>query len=101
MPWPRVTISAGEHGRDECPVWLTDSADLPDEPLVLVDETTGTRMPLQRVGDRLAFILNGARRGEARRYQVEAGTAEAAGVTVSESDRGLDVTIAGKPFTSY
>jgi hypothetical protein len=96
---PSLQVTAGEHDRRDCPVWLDPPAGLPDGPLWLA--APDRRTPLQRVGDRLVFILDELPRGASRRYRVEAGPAPAAGVRVVERPGALEISVHGAAFTTY
>ncbi|HEY8884374.1 MAG TPA: hypothetical protein VIO35_03605 [Chloroflexota bacterium] len=54
-----LQVSAGDHDRSECPVWLPCPAGVPPiGPLVLVDRESGDRWPAQRLGDQLIFLVS-------------------------------------------
>src|SRR5579884_2575592 len=95
-----LRISAGEHERIDCPVWVACPNDLPEGPLCLRSED-GQFAPVQRVGDRLQFVLNHLSRGESRVFALESGDSPSGGVRLVERDEILDVGVDGKAFTSY
>ncbi len=94
-------VEAGEHDRSECPTWLPLPPGCPDEPLWLVDEEGSTRLPVQRIGDGLVFILDRLGRGQRRTYRFETGPVAEGGVRLTESKDAVGITVDGAPFTTY
>src|SRR5271166_215519 len=96
-----LEVQTGEHDRQDCPVDVPIPDGVPAEPLVLVDEASDVVLPVQRVGDRLAFVLDGLERGSRRRYRLMSGAADSAGVGLAERAESIDVTVDGHAFTTY
>jgi hypothetical protein len=96
-----LEVHAGEHERRDCPVW----ANLPDDSAgatpTLVDEANGTRVPAQRLGDRVLFIVDRLERGARRVYRLESGPADLDGVSLTEKDDAFQIAVRGQPFTTY
>jgi hypothetical protein len=88
LPTPvRITLPAAG--------WSRGSA------LVLVDVSSGQRLPVQRDGTRSVVAVIGPLQGE-RRFRLEAGTAEGKGVQVERSgSHRVEVRLAGQLFTAY
>lgn len=101
-----LTVAAGEHDRENCPVWIKiDPAQLPPAGVVLKDGA-GRVLPCQRLeGEpgRLCFILPKLGRRESATFTLTAGQAPASkGVElVDRPGEKVDVTIGGDFFTSY
>jgi hypothetical protein len=101
MPALFLEVQAGEHDRKDCPVDVPIPGGLPTEPLALSDEASGVVLPVQRIGDRLAFVLDGLQRGERRRFRLLSVAANADGVRLDERADSIDVTVDGQAFTTY
>ncbi len=101
MSSPILEIDAGEHDRRDCPVFVPAPADLATGPLVLVPDGGGAPIPVQRLGDRLAFVVDRLNRGARRRCRLEVGGSDVEGVRLIEHPDTIDVTVRGKPFTTY
>src|SRR5262245_44006819 len=101
MPKNTVRISAGEHDRSDCPVWLTDLGDLPSGSMVLQPVEQGEPRAVQRVDDHLLVIMNELSGGETQTFRLKSGEPPAEGVRLVEGGETLEITAGGKPFTSY
>lgn len=97
---PALQVQAGVHHRQDCPIWFPAPANLPDGPLWLADEA-GRRAPVQRVGDRLVAIIEDLPRGESRTLRLATGEAAPEGVRLAERREAIEISVEGKPFTTY
>src|SRR5690349_21672625 len=101
MPNTTLRVFAGEHDRRDCPLWLNDPGDLPSGSLVLQPFEDGEPVPVQRVANRFLVILDELSRGEPRTFSLEAGEAPAEGARLVKGDEALEITVGGRPFTTY
>ena len=97
----RLTVEAGEHARRDCPVWVSAPDDLPEGNLWLHDESTGDRLPVQRLANNLVFVLAELGRGESRTFRLESGPAASEGVRVTERGDAFEIAVRDAPFTTY
>ena len=107
-----VTVNAGEHDRDGCPVIVdVDNRkikNLAGEPAILTDQASGEIIPAQcdRSSDgksaALSWILDGLKAHQERTYTLSSGSLEGkAGVALIERENTIDVTIDGRSFTTF
>jgi hypothetical protein len=101
MPLPRLEIHAAEHDRRDCPVRVELPPERGATTPALVDEVSGARLPAQRLGDELCFILDRLERGARRTFRLEAGAADGGGVSLVERDGAFEIATLGAPFTTY
>ena len=105
-----VTVNAGEHDRDGCPI----SVDVEDSgakalvggSAILTDQASGAVIPadLSSGGKTatLSWILDGLKAHQERSYTLSSGGVEGSvGVGFSEHDNAIDVTIDGRAFTTF
>ncbi len=98
---PRLIVNAGEHDRRDCPVSIPCPDTLPDGSLWLEALEGSTRLPAQRVGDRVVFILRSLERGKSLAFELKPGETFDGGVRLTERPGVLDVAVHGKACTSY
>ena len=97
-----LVIEAGEHPRQECPVWLDAPADLPGGPLFLRGQQPAAEIPVQRIGNRLLFVVKNLEAAEKRTYAVVKGESESdVGVKLVEGEGSLACTVDDQSFTTY
>ena len=105
-----VTVNAGEHNRDGCPV----SVDIESQeieaiaggPVTLTDQASGAAIPADLNSDgktaTLSWILDGLQAHQERSYILSSGSVEGSdGVAFNERDDAIDVTIDGRAFTTF
>jgi len=97
----KLTVEAGEHARRDCPVFASAPEDLPEGDLWLHDESSGDRLPVQRLAGHLVFVLGALGRGERRDFRLETGAAAPEGVRVVEQDEAIEITVGDALFTTY
>jgi hypothetical protein len=96
-----LQVMAGEHERRDCPVWISCPDDVPNGHLWLVSSTDGASIPVQRIDDRLLFVVDHLAPGKSRSFRLESGQEPPEGVRLAEWNDVLDVTVHGAAFTSY
>ena len=107
-----ITVSAGEHDRDSCPITIeVDSGnvkDLAGESVILTDQANGLVIPAQcdLSGDGktvvLSWILDELQAHEDRSYTLSDGSVEGGyGVVLNNREDAIDVTIDGRAFTTF
>lgn len=96
-----LQISAGEHPRRDCPVWIERPASVPSGNLWLRDLQSGVRRPVQAIGDQLGCVIDHLDRGQARQFILESGEASDGGVRLSEHGESIAIEVNGAPFTTY
>jgi hypothetical protein len=96
-----LEVHAGEHDRRDCPVWADLPAGWSGATPTLVDESTGTGVPAQRIGDRLLLIVDRLDRGVRRAYRFGSGPSIVGGVSLTERDDSFEIAVGGQPFTTY
>lgn len=106
-----VTIYAGSSARDNCPVAVVVPNDSPLAALaksgqalraISAQETSPAALLPGKDGLELVFIVNGMKAWETRAYQIVAGTAFTNNaVAFQEEGNRVEITIGGKPFTTY
>ena len=105
-----VTVNAGEHNRDGCPVSADvdnrEASALAGAPVTLTDQTSGTVIAADLNSDgkttTLSWILDGLKAHQERSYILSSGSVEGSGgVVFSERDNAIDVTIDGRAFTTF
>lgn len=96
-----LVVQAGEHHRQDCPVWIEAPSELPSDSVALSGHKPDVRISLQRIGNHLVFILKDLARGDSRDYQLEAGQPSGAGVAVTEREGALEIRLGDRPFTTY
>ncbi len=104
MPNRKLIVHAGNHDRNECPVWAAVDGLDPAGSYVVRDDETGAESPAQVVacasGAKLVWVVPALAADAARSYTVQAGTV-AGGVSVTDGEHGVDVACSGALFTTY
>lgn len=105
MSQPTLVVSAGEHDREHCPLCVEMDPSAVGDAVVLKDEADKV-VPCQvSKGDTtsVCFIVDKLRKGESKTLTLaEGGVADGPGVElVDVPGEKIDVSIGGKPFTSY
>lgn len=106
------TVNAGYHNRDGCPVVV--NVDHPDihkyanKDVVLTDTDTGDVIAAQCLtsdddkSTSLAWILDSLKAGTSRSYTLSEGSIDGeAGVNLDEDSDTIDITVNGRPFTTF
>ena len=104
-----VTVNAGEHDRDGCPVSVDvesrETAALAAGSVTLTDQASGAAIPADLNSDgktaTLSWILDGLKAHQERSYTLSSEAAGSGGVAFSERDNAIDVTIDGREFTTF
>ncbi len=101
-----LTVTAGEHGRENCPVWLDVAPGAVPAPYGVFEDEAGRRIPYQTTTagpPRLCIILPRLLRGESTTFRLVATDVDP-DVTVALNrvrDGQIDVSVAGSLFTTY
>ncbi len=106
-----VTVNAGFHNRDGCPVIIDVDhpaiSKLSDQDVILTDSESGEAVSAQCIanGDSesgtLAWVLDGLAAGASRTYTLSEGTVDETGVVLKEESDTIDITLNGRPFTTF
>ena len=104
-----VTVNAGEHNRDGCPVSVDvdnhEAESLTGGSVTLTDQASGVVIPADLNSDgkttTLSWILDGLKAHQERSYTLSSGEAGSGGVVFSEGDNAIDVTVDGRAFTTF
>ncbi len=105
-----VTVNAGEHNRDGCPVNVDvdnrETEALAGGSVTLTDQASGAVIPADLNGDgktaTLLWILDGLTAHQERSYILSSESVESSGgVAFNERDNAIDVTIGGRAFTTF
>ena len=104
MPNRKLIVHAGNHDRNECPIWAAvDGLDSAGS-YVVRDDETGAESPAQVVacasGAKLVWVVPALEADASRSYTLQAGTV-AGGVSVTDGEHGVDVACSGALFTTY
>ena len=103
MPIKKLIVHAGNHDRNECPVWAAADG-LDAGASYVVRDDTGAELPAQVVangaGAHLVWVVPALAAGASRTYTVQEGSA-AGGVSVTDGEHGVDVSFGGALFTTY
>ena len=104
MPIKKLIVHAGNHDRNECPVWAAADGLDAGTSYVVRDDDTGAELPAQVVasasGAHLVWVVPALAAGASRAYTVQEESA-AGGVSVSDGEHGVDVSFGGALFTTY
>ncbi|MBN2326152.1 MAG: PmoA family protein [Candidatus Omnitrophica bacterium] len=110
-PKGEIFVYSGAKARDNCPVTVAIPGDSPlleaaksGQPLQAVcgDQSAPVAVLPASNGLELGFVVNGMKAWETRIYQIVAGEAYAADpVAFKEGKEKIEITIGGKPFTTY
>ena len=108
---PTLTVNAGYHNRDECPVSVSVDhpgvSQLHDHAVILTDTTSGNVISAQCYANEdgittLNWILDGLAAGESRTYTLSEGSvAGESGVQLKEETGTIAVTLNDRPFTTF
>ena len=104
-----VTVNAGEHNRDGCPISVDvdnrEAERLAGGSVTLTDQASGAVIPADLNGDgkttTLSWILDGLKAHQERSYTLSSGEVGSGGVVFSECDNAIDVTVDGRAFTTF
>ena len=105
-----VTVNAGEHNRDACPVSVdvdnSQAETLAGGSVTLTDQASGAVIPADLNSNgktaTLSWILDGLKAHQERSYILSSeGVEGGGGVVFSESSNAIDVTIDGRAFTTF
>ena len=104
-----VTVNAGEHNRDGCPVSVDVESQevegLAGESVTLTDQASGAAIPADLNSDgktaTLSWVLDGLKAHQERSYILSSGEVGTGGVAFRERDNTIDVTIDGREFTTF
>ena len=104
-----VTVNAGEHNRDGCPISVDvdnrEAERLAGGSVTLTDQASGAVIPADLNGDgkttTLSWILDGLKAHQERSYTLSSGEVGSGGVAFSECDNAIDVTVDGRAFTTF
>ena len=99
-------VSAGQHDREHCPVWVDVSPDLVGDGQLVLKNAAGDAVPCQVLnGDKpaMCFVLDRLSKGQSTTLTLHKGEApDEGGVQlVDVPGEKVDVKIGGKLFTSY
>ena len=104
MASKQFTVHAGNHDRNECPVWADASGLDAGARYVVRDDETGAESPAQIVPGcddaHLVWVVPSLDAGASRTYTVQEGSGQG-GVSVAEGEHGVDVHMNGALFTTY
>jgi len=106
-----ILVNAGTKARDNCPVTVVVTKDSPlyevvksCQPLRAISEKQSASIAVLPIKDgiELAFVVDGMKAWETRTYRIEVGTTfNANPVEFKEKSGAIDISIAGKPFSTY
>jgi len=106
-----LTVNAGFHDRDGCPVVIDvdhpDISKFTNRDVILTDTESGEEISAQCItnadGDAisLAWILDGLSAGATRTYTLSEGTVDETGVQLREDSDTIDITLNGREFTTF
>jgi hypothetical protein len=92
----KLTINAGAHARNHCPIAVPLPSSRPPVAVACGDEI----IPLQQDGDSLVGIAGPMEAGVSRRY-VPANVQSVGGVALHDDGTSISVYVNGAPFTTY
>ena len=107
-----LTVNAGFHDRDGCPVVINvdhpEISKFSERDVILTDSESGDVISAQcytntdNTSTTLAWVLNGLAAGASRTYTLSEGTVDSeGGVELTEESETIDITLNGKPFTTF
>ena len=104
-----VTVNAGEHNRDGCPISVDvdnrEAESLAGGSVTLTDQASGAVIPADLNSDgkttTLSWILDGLKAHQERSYTLSSGEVGSGGVVFSECGSAIDVTVDGRAFTTF
>ena len=107
-----LTVNAGFHNRDGCPVVVNVDhpavRELINSDVILTDSESGDVTSAQcyksddRASTTIAWILDGLAAGASRTYTLSEGSVnKEAGIELKYGTETIDVTINGRPFTTF
>jgi hypothetical protein len=100
----KLTVQAGPHGRVYCPVSTVIDAPAGTESVTL-KASGGADVPCQAraVDDGLliTWVVDDLAADASQEYEVTFGGGGGSGVDLTQKDEEIDVSIGGKPFTTY
>ena len=103
----KLVVSAGEHARENCPVWAEVDAGLVGDGKLVLKDDAGNTIPCQvAAGDTpsICFILDQLDKGASKEYAIEHGECGCgcAGVKLTDTPgEKVEVKIGGELFTNY
>jgi len=104
---PKFVVSAGEHARENTPVWFEIDAALVGDGKLKLKDDAGNATPVQiAAGDgdtrQACFILDRLGKGESKELTLEAGECTCPGVELTDTPgEKVEVKIDGELFTNY
>jgi len=97
-----VSVDAGEHDRDGCPISVNLDEDLGFESVKLVDTKNGDTIPAQLEGKTLSWILNNLKAHNQSNYTLSEGSIESTThVSFNEREDAIDIRIGHRDFTTF
>ena len=106
-----LTVNAGYHNRDGCPIVVNVDhpgiSEFSGKDVILTDSESGEIISAQCIANAdgettsLAWILDGLAAGDSRTYTLSEGTLDEAGVALNEESGTIDITLNGRPFTTF
>ena len=97
-----ISVGAGEHDREGCPVSVDLDEDLGFESVKLIDAENGDIVPAQLDGKTLSWILNDLKAHNRRDYVLSEGrTASSTHVSFDERENAIDIRIGHREFTTF
>ena len=107
-----LTVNAGFHNRDGCPIVVNvdhpEISRFSDKDVILTDSESGDVISAQCYANAdgtsttLAWVLDGLAADTSRTYTLSEGTVDGeAGVELKDSAETIDITLNGRPFTTF
>ena len=97
-----ISVDAGEHDRDSCPVSVSLDEDLGFESVKLIDTKNDDVIPAQLEGKTLSWILNGLKAHNQNDYVLSEGRGEnTTHVSFDEREDAIDIRIGHRHFTTF
>ena len=97
-----ISVDAGEHDREGCPVSVNLDEDFGFESVNLTDAENGVIVPAQLDGKTLSWILNDLKAHNRRDYVLSAGSSESSTyVSFEEREDAIDIRIGHREFTTF
>ena len=100
-----LVVNAGEHARENCPVWADVAPGLLGAGQAILTAADGSAAPCQASAadpSKICFILDKLGKGESKEFTVEAGECSCDGVELADAPgEKVEVKIGGEFFTNY